>query len=253
LRFRPKTPSPAMVVALIALFVSMGGMSYAVTSIDSADIKNNSIRSPDIKNNSIRSNDIKDNSVRSKDIRRSTIQASDVGNDVLAGGNIRESSLGKVPTATDADTLGGNPASAFASSSVFKVVNAKLANGQSATLAQNGPLKLTAKCDSGAGPTDRVRVLAETSTANAFLNGVDNFTGSGGTPYLQPDTTEDNRELLTGSASPGTTVVSSVIDNGWVAAADGSYIGISAEMTTLGLNAFGSKCAVIGPVFVGHV
>jgi hypothetical protein len=32
-RIRPRLPSPATVIALVALFVSLGGVSYAVTQI----------------------------------------------------------------------------------------------------------------------------------------------------------------------------------------------------------------------------
>jgi hypothetical protein len=46
------------VIALCALFVALGGTSYAVTRITSKQIKNNSIRSVDIKNRTIKSKDI---------------------------------------------------------------------------------------------------------------------------------------------------------------------------------------------------
>lgn len=55
-----KRPSPAMVVALIALFIAMGGVSYGVAtgSIDSREIKNNSVRGKDIRNGTILGKDI---------------------------------------------------------------------------------------------------------------------------------------------------------------------------------------------------
>ena len=45
-RILKRRPSPAMVVALIALFVAMGGVSYGVAtgSIDGREIKNNTVR-----------------------------------------------------------------------------------------------------------------------------------------------------------------------------------------------------------------
>jgi hypothetical protein len=69
-----------MVVALIALFVALGGVSYGVATgfIDSREIKNNTIRS--------------------KDVRNGTLQARDVGRDALGGGAIKESVLGTVPS-----------------------------------------------------------------------------------------------------------------------------------------------------------
>ena len=46
------------VVAVMALFVALGGTSYAATRIGSKQIKNNSVRSVDIKNRTIRGKDI---------------------------------------------------------------------------------------------------------------------------------------------------------------------------------------------------
>ncbi len=46
------------VIALCALFVALGGTSYAVTKIGSKQIKNNSVRGVDIKNRTIKSRDI---------------------------------------------------------------------------------------------------------------------------------------------------------------------------------------------------
>ena len=46
------------VVAVMALFVALGGTSYAATRIGSKQIRNNSVRSIDIKNRTIKSKDI---------------------------------------------------------------------------------------------------------------------------------------------------------------------------------------------------
>ncbi len=74
-------PSPALVISLVALFVSLGGVSYAVAtgSIDSREIKNDD--------------------VRGLDIRESTIRGSDVARNTLTGDDVAESQLGQVPNA----------------------------------------------------------------------------------------------------------------------------------------------------------
>lgn len=48
-------PSPALVLALLALFVALGGTSYAVAtgSIDSREIKNNTVRSGDTRDRTL--------------------------------------------------------------------------------------------------------------------------------------------------------------------------------------------------------
>jgi hypothetical protein len=77
-------PSPAMVVALVALFMAMGGSAYALV-ITGASIKNGSVAGRDIKNRSLTGSDIAGNRV--------------------GGGAIKESSLGTVPSASIADGL----------------------------------------------------------------------------------------------------------------------------------------------------
>ena len=96
-----RRPSPALVIAMIALFVSLSGVAYGVAtgSIDSREIKNNDVRSGDLRNNDIRTKDLRNNEVRGLDIRNSTVQGRDVALNTLTGNDINESRLGKVPSA----------------------------------------------------------------------------------------------------------------------------------------------------------
>jgi len=108
-------PSPAMAVALLALFVSLGGVSYGLASgsISTREIRNNTIRSSDIRNGQVSSRDLRDNNVRGIDIRNNSLTGLDVRNNSLTGLNVRnnsltgadvkESTLGKVPGAVQAD------------------------------------------------------------------------------------------------------------------------------------------------------
>ncbi len=88
--------SYANIVASVALFIALGGTSYAVAtgSIDSREIKNNSLRGADIRKGSLTGADVRNNRLTGADIR----------NDRLTGGDVLESSLGKVPSAGAADT-----------------------------------------------------------------------------------------------------------------------------------------------------
>jgi hypothetical protein len=149
-----RCPSPALVIACIALFVSLGGVSYGVATgfIDSREIKNNQVRSIDLRNNSIRTFDIRNNEVRGFDIRNSTVQGRDVALNTLTGADISEQDLAKVPSAAAADTattassVGGVTPKAFAyaaetGSGFVEVLNV-------------GGLRLEAAC---AAPTLEVR------------------------------------------------------------------------------------------------
>jgi hypothetical protein len=77
----------ANVMATVAVFIALGGSSYAVLRVDSSDIANNSVRGVDIRNRTLSERDVKRNA--------------------LSGRSIRESRLGRVPRAREADRLGG--------------------------------------------------------------------------------------------------------------------------------------------------
>ncbi len=75
--------NPSLLISMVALFVALGGVSYAAATIGSAQIVNNSVQSKDVKNGNL----------RGKDLRKDTI----------GGTRVLESSLGQVPSAANAD------------------------------------------------------------------------------------------------------------------------------------------------------
>jgi hypothetical protein len=72
-RIRRLTPSPSMAVALVALFVALGGSAYAAGFITSGDIKNNTIRSRDVRNGGLIGKDLRTNRVGGRVIKESTL------------------------------------------------------------------------------------------------------------------------------------------------------------------------------------
>src|SRR4051812_11080220 len=150
-----KRPSPALVIACLALFVSLGGVSYGVATgfIDSREIQNNTIRSKDVRNGTLLTQDIRNNEIRGFDIRNSSIQGRDIAFNTLTGTDIEESSLGKVPAATAAD-------SATTVGNLKTFAPRSLAEGAApVALLTQGPLTLSAACVDVAGDTvARLRV-----------------------------------------------------------------------------------------------
>jgi hypothetical protein len=71
-------PSPAMVVALVALVMSLGGSAYALV---------------------ITGKSIKNGTITAKDVRNRSLTGTDVRRDRLGGASIKESTLGAVPAA----------------------------------------------------------------------------------------------------------------------------------------------------------
>jgi hypothetical protein len=65
-------PSPAMVVALIALAMSLGGSAYAFV-ITGKNIKNGSVTGRDIRNHSLTGGDIRPDTVGGRTVKESTL------------------------------------------------------------------------------------------------------------------------------------------------------------------------------------
>ena len=122
-----RRPSPALVVACIALFVALGGVSYGVAtgSIDRREIRDNTIRSKDVRNNSVYSRDLRNNDVRDIDIRNGTIKGRDIARSTITSDNLNLSKLGQV---ADSAALGGIAAKEYAR--VAEPVHAVGASGE---------------------------------------------------------------------------------------------------------------------------
>jgi hypothetical protein len=73
----------ANVMATIAVFVALGGSSYAITqgSVDSRAIKDSAVRSVDVKNRTLRDGDIRSNTITSRVVRDGAL----LGEDFRAG------------------------------------------------------------------------------------------------------------------------------------------------------------------------
>jgi hypothetical protein len=207
-----RLPSPALVIACVALFVSLGGVSYglATGSVDSREIKNNSVRSADIRNNDLRSKDVRNNTlrtfdirnneVRGFDIRNSTIQGRDVAFDTLTGTDISEASLAKVPSATAADTA--TTATTANSVATLRIVapTSVVEGAPAVTLATHGPLTLTGACEAAGANTNAV-LRVQTTEANS---------AAGGTTEVAPPATPAT--VTNPSFGPGPFAVGTVND-----------------------------------------
>jgi hypothetical protein len=79
--------SYANVMSTLAVFLALGGSSYAALNLRSRDIANNTVRSIDVRNHSLRDRDVKRNS--------------------LTGRTVKESRLTRVPRARNAQRVGG--------------------------------------------------------------------------------------------------------------------------------------------------
>jgi hypothetical protein len=205
---RARRPSPALVVAIVALLVALGGGAYAASRIGTADIA--------------------DQAVTNQKIDKRTIKNSRIARDGLKGSAIDEETLGPVP-----EVAGRIP---FA---------ARVGAGQTVPLATNGSISVSAYCNVDAAGDDTVVLVAATTQPGAVMEGRDNHRGTGGN-FLEPGTPGPERELLLNSTAHGATNVRNDVDEGFALGPDGRGLRVAGDAATLGLNYLGSPCLVAG-------
>ena len=98
-RLLTKRPSAAMIVALLALFVALGGSSYAAVKIGARDIARGAVGTRAIANNSIRSADIHNAAVSGTDVKDDSLTNADIDNTSLSALTAK-----RADTATNADS-----------------------------------------------------------------------------------------------------------------------------------------------------
>jgi hypothetical protein len=118
--------NPSLLISMVALFVALGGVSYAAATIGSAEIKNNSVRSKDVKNGDLRGKDLKA--------------------DTIGGSRVLESSLAKVPSAASAD----NATNATNAQNADKAADADTVGGVAPAAFTVGRSGYDATCEPGA-------------------------------------------------------------------------------------------------------
>lgn len=198
-RLAGRHPSPAMVLAFIALLAALSGTAIALPGknrVDSGDIRQNTIRSGDIRNGNVRNGDLGRNSVTSGKVR----------NNNLTGADINEGSLGQVPSANTANTANtadtansANSAGSVDGLGTIPLRRAAPTNGADINTARTaapkipllskGPLTIYGKCFSY-GTSVTVGTYIETSTPGAVYDSrSDELTGgTTTTDYLNPGT-----------------------------------------------------------------
>jgi hypothetical protein len=157
-----------MLVALVALFVAIGGSAYAAIRVTSRNVVNNSLVGADIKNKALAGRDIKNDSLGRVPIKEERLDASKIG------------------TVKNAAAVGGATAK--------KIEPFTLGAGQGREMLKAGPLTLTANCRS-AGGDQIAEIVVTTSSNDAAVDGA------------QKDTNFDvgeSAQLVASSAAAGT-------------------------------------------------
>ena len=140
-----RRPSPAMVVACLALGLALGGTSYAAVKLPK---------------NSVGAKQLKKNAVTSPKIKANAVTGAKVKSNAITGADVNESSLAKVPAAVAADTAAlattattattATNANAVSGDTVRRFTSAVVTGGAQTTVLNLNGLIITMTCPAGA-------------------------------------------------------------------------------------------------------
>lgn len=184
--------SPALVLSVVAVFIALGGGAYAA-------LGKNSVGSKQLKKNAVVTSKIKNNAITTSKIKK----------DNVTGAKVKESSLGTVPSATNAENLDGYstfPQTRYAATPGATQAVA-LAAAPENVMFNVGPITIYSKCITvTTGNSSEAWVFAKTSV-NGVVFDSDDDDASGSPSFLNTGTPEDQRELLDDSAATNTASV----------------------------------------------
>jgi len=152
-------PSPSLVISILALMVALGGTAYAAAKIGSKDIKKNAITASKIKKNAV--------------------TTPKINNEAVTGAKIKESSLGTVPNAVNAEIAASannatNANNAANFSRFFASGMKKASIGQTVPLLTVGPFTITGKCaDKGGGLTQATQWISTSQVGSSMYSAGD--------------------------------------------------------------------------------
>lgn len=191
------------VIASLALFIALGGISWAA-----ATAPKNSVANKSIKNKAVTNAKIRNNAVTSSKIKTGQVFSGDVRDNTLTGADINESTLGTVPSATTA----GTATTAADQITVFQSVTSSASNSDpniarnqatEVPLASHGTVSLYGKCFF---ETDLSivysNIYARTTANGATLLGLGLTDDLYGGPALNTGTNEVDREAIFLSQTP---------------------------------------------------
>jgi hypothetical protein len=155
-RILRRRPSPALVVAAIALFVALGGSAYAL-SITGASVVNGSLTGADVKNRSLTQADLKGRALKGTLMIKDSVGYNAVKEQVLDASKFKQ-----VKSAQDSDALAGAKG--------VRVAPFFLDDNQSKAVATVGPFTLTARCRTD-GADQIAEIVIQTNQNNAAVDG----------------------------------------------------------------------------------
>lgn len=181
-------PSPAMVVALIALFLAAGGVGYAASTINGKVLKNRSVAGKKLKKNTLTGTQIKESKLGKVPKAKQADTATNATHASAADNATHASAADNAAHATVADSAGGV---STVSLHATKTVNAAadLGSAPQVPLGSKGPFSFYGKCYLNAGSVEATTFIASSSDTGMF------DTEAEDSGYVTPTTAENLRKL----------------------------------------------------------
>lgn len=190
----------ANVVSTLALFLALGGVSYAAVKLPA-----NSVGEKQIKKNAVTGKKIKKSTITGSKIKKSTITADKIKNGTLTGADINAGTLGKVPSAARADSAGSSDqviavSKRVAASAAGVSQDDSRQSSPEVPLASNGQVSVYGKCYVYSG-TVYAELLEKTAADGALSSLYSGYYYYGGSGYLNTSTLESQRSIGYATAS----------------------------------------------------
>jgi hypothetical protein len=250
-RILRRRPSPAMVVAFIALCVALAGTATALPGrarVKKDDIARAAVRARHIKSGNILNRHIKTRAVSRSKIAKNAINTDLVAHDGLTGADVLEASFGRVP---DASHLDGKDASAFESADTVQTFGGEVkmnVGDADRDLLTVGPFTLTAHCADSGSDTVLAQVLITTSEAGSAFAG-DQDSDADFNPS-DADNPAIWAQEIGGTVTGGAATINSALGNDEISHALAPTGTAIAGGTTIATNFAGFDCVFAGRVMV---
>ncbi len=185
-----RLPSHATVVAYLALFVALGGSSYAALRIGGEQIADNSVRGKDIRDNGLTSKDIRDGTLLAGDFKAGQLPPGPAGPQGPAGAGQGpagpEGPAGPAGPQGPAGPAGSDPAAAaFLDNFGTDTGGATAAVGEPCTLGEIILSASTSKTAGGIPANGQPLPIAQNTSLFALLGTA--YGGNGATTFALPD------------------------------------------------------------------
>ncbi len=207
--------TPSLLISSLALFVALGGASYAA-------LAKNSVGSKQLKKNAVVTKKIKNKAVSTAKLKGGAITTGKITNDAVTGAKVDESSLSTVPNATNSAAAElanvATNAQSLDGYRTYKQTRIMATSGLTEAAARSaapenvmftaGPITIYSKCFTDtSGPPETFAYVYIKTSVNGVIFDSDDDDFSGDSQFLNTDTVETNREILGTSTTPNSATI----------------------------------------------